>query len=184
MTSLPLIGYFPKKIVRLPDWLPQHVVAIRSASQCLSKGPDNWIEYWMHNEFGLYSTMAAAIAIIPEPDRSQFELHAYRMLPSVFDHGERLPFELLRIDVEPLTQEFESLGFDAVAISCSNFFECSPLSCNNLTEEIETNEHCLLPTIDAAVEAAERFSREEPEPGPYYVVEVLRRSNGLSGSEG
>jgi hypothetical protein len=29
-------------------------------------------------------------------------------------------------------------------------------------------------TVDEAVELAERFSIEEPEPGPYYLIEVLR----------
>jgi hypothetical protein len=37
------------------------------------------------------------------------------------------------------------------------------------------NEHCLMKTLEAAVAAARRFSLEEPEPGPYYVVEVLER---------
>ncbi len=182
MTSLPLIGYFPKKVVHRPDWLPLRVTAIRSVSECVSKGPDDWIVHWTHNEFGRYSTQSAAIAVVPEADRSQFELHAYRMLPGVFDGGERLSFELLEIAVEPLPQDFESLGFDAVANSCGSGFECSPLSCNLLAEEIETNEHCLLPTLAAAVEAALRFSREEPEPGPYFVVEVLwRPSNPFCG---
>jgi hypothetical protein len=35
------------------------------------------------------------------------------------------------------------------------------------------NEHCLFPTFDAAIAGAERFAVEQPEPGDYYVVEVL-----------
>ena len=176
MPPLPLIGYFPKKVAHRPDWLQAFgVTAIRSVSECFSKGPDDWIGHWTHNEHGVYSTQADAIAVVPEADRSQFELHAYRMLPEIFVGGERLPFELLEIAVEPLPQDFETLGFDAVARSCSSHFDCSPLSCNLLAEEIETNEHCLLPTLDVAVKTALRFSLEEPEPGPYFVVEVLWR---------
>ena len=58
--------------------------------------------------------------------------------------------------------------------------ECSPLSCNGLAAEFEINEFCLLPSLDQAVDAAERFSREQPEPGDYYVVEVLEEHAGAS----
>jgi hypothetical protein len=36
------------------------------------------------------------------------------------------------------------------------------------------NRYCLMGTVNEAVMLAERFSIEEPEPGPYYVIEVLR----------
>lgn len=174
-TKLPLIGYFPKKIAIRPDWLPQRIMEVCSASCCLSKGPDNWIEHWTHNELFLYSTQAAAISVIPEADRSKFEIHAYRMLPVAFNKGERQPIDHPILSVEPIAQDFQSVGFDAVASSCGSGFECSPLSCNCLAGEIDTNEFCLLKTLAMAEEVALRFSLEEPEPGPYYVVEVLRR---------
>jgi hypothetical protein len=174
-TKLPLIGYFPKKIAIRPDWLPRRILEVCSASCCLSKGPDNWIEHWTHNELWLYSTLAAAIAILPDAERSQFEIHAYRLLPVVFNKGERKSIERPILNVEPMALDFKSVGFDAVACSCGSGFECSPLSCNSLADEIETNEFCLLKTLAMAEEVALRFSREEPEPGPYYVVEVLRQ---------
>ncbi|HME63078.1 MAG TPA: hypothetical protein VKH62_17680 [Candidatus Binatia bacterium] len=46
-----------------------------------------------------------------------------------------------------------------------------------MADEIEVNEFCLFPEIDAAIAGAERFSREQPEPGDYYVVEVLERTS-------
>ena len=110
---------------------------------------------------------------VPAAERTGYELHAYRMLPRVFDSGESKPFELPKMEIEPLTEEFELLGYDAVGYF--NGFACSPLSCNSMAEAIETNEHCLLQSLDVAKEVAMRFSQEEPEPGPYYVVEVLRR---------
>lgn len=39
---------------------------------------------------------------------------------------------------------------------------------------VAVNRHCLIDHLDAAIATATRFSVEEPEPGPYYVVEVLR----------
>jgi len=39
--------------------------------------------------------------------------------------------------------------------------------------EVAVNRHCLVDSLEVAQELARRFSVEEPEPGPYYVVEVL-----------
>jgi hypothetical protein len=55
------------------------------------------------------------------------------------------------------------------------FHEHSPLSCNGEARTFKANTHCLFDALDDAVAAAEIFSKEEPEPGPYYVVRVLRR---------
>jgi hypothetical protein len=77
--------------------------------------------------------------------------------------------------VEPLPPSFISIGFDAVSKSTSDFFECSPLSCNHMAAQIAgVNRYCLMNTVDEDVELAERFSIDGPEPGPYYVIEVLR----------
>lgn len=172
---LALIGYFPKKVVHRPDWLKAAgVTAIRSVSTCISKAPEGWIQSWTHNDLFIYSTRAAAAAVVPQAELGQYELHAYRMLPSVFDHGERRAIELPKLGVEPLAPEFQSVGFDAVSRSWASTFDCSPLSCNLMAQEIATNEHCLLSNLAVAEEVAHRFAREEPEPGPYYVLEVLR----------
>ncbi|HEX8324294.1 MAG TPA: hypothetical protein VF595_10310 [Tepidisphaeraceae bacterium] len=177
--ALSLIGYFPKQVEQRPDWLKaDRVVAIRSVSDCISKGPANWINQWKHNTMYLYFSEATAESIIPEGQRSQFEIHAYRLLPAIFDTGMRMPLELPMSDIDPLPANFASVGFDAVSKLYEfhdSQFACSPLSCNSMAEEIETNEHCLLTDLTKAEEVALRFSIEEPEPGPYYVVEVLRR---------
>jgi hypothetical protein len=54
-------------------------------------------------------------------------------------------------------------------------FGRSPLSCNGMAEEISVNEFCLIDGLDAAVAAARRFGVEQPEPGPYVIVEVLAK---------
>jgi hypothetical protein len=69
------------------------------------------------------------------------------------------------------------LGFDAVSKSISAFFECSPLSCNNMAAEAPVNRFCLLETLAEAMALAEHCSRGEGEPGPYYVLEVLREAS-------
>jgi hypothetical protein len=177
MQQLVLIGYFPKKVVRRPDWLKAPAVsAIRSASECSSPGPPDWIRHWTHNEMWVYSTIAAALAAVPEADRSEYELHAYRILPFKWDQGNEIAVSIPPLDVESLSSDFRSIGFDAVSIQNGVAgFGCSPLSCNHMAQEIATNEHCLLEDVETAMRTALEFSRGNVEPGPYYVVEVLLR---------
>lgn len=175
-----LIGYFPKRVAQRPDWLKApRVAAIRSVSDCISAGPPGWIQHWTHNQMWAYPTVAAARAVVPAGAGDAYEVHAYRMLPARWERGQSIAIDLPAVAVEPLPQEFERLGFDAVSMQwAGGMFECSPLSCNSMAEQIQTNEHCLLPSQAEAEQVALRFSSEEPEPGPYYVVEVWRRSEG------
>ena len=52
-------------------------------------------------------------------------------------------------------------------------FGCSPLSCNGMAESIPVNDSCLIDDMETALAAARRFGVEQPEPGPYVIVEVL-----------
>lgn len=197
MTDLKLIGYFPQRVAHRPDWLKvPHVTAIRSAARCISKGPENWIEFWTHNKMWLYSTVSSAIAVVPELLRPEFELHAFRMLDELFDENETGRFPLALDDIEPLPSDFTSVGFDVVSIyriqGCEPDgrpsldspwdgyeFQHSPLSCNSMAKKYSVNEHCLFDTLPEALSAARDFSRDEPEPGPYLVVEVCRSMTAL-----
>jgi hypothetical protein len=173
-----LIGYFPKKVVGRPDWLKaDRVTAIRSVSDCVSKGPDGWIQHWTHNEMYVYSTIGAAMALIPKADLENYELHAYRILPLKWDDGKEIPVIFPVMNIEPLPMAFQSVGFDVVSIEDGVAgFGHSPLSCNRMAQEIKTNADCLLDDISIARRCALDFSVGDVEPGPYYVVEVLRRS--------
>jgi hypothetical protein len=76
---------------------------------------------------------------------------------------------------DPIPATFESLGYDSVNRSMARVlgFECSPLSCNRMATEMATNEYCLFASLDTALAGAARFSIEQPEPGDYYMLEVL-----------
>jgi len=170
-------GYFARRVVPRPDHLAAPGVReICSVSECLSAGAENWIQHWRHNGLGWFNSVADALAVIPAAGRGGYRLFAYRLHPDVFTGAGRraaaLPGD---VGPEPLPAGFVSRGFDSASKSSDAGLglECSPLSCNGLAAEMAVNEHCLFPTLDAAIAAAGRFAAEQPEPGDYYVVEVL-----------
>jgi len=170
-------GFFAKHIEPRPEFL--HVPGVReicSVSECISSGPENWIDLWLHNDLGWFNRMADARRAIPPGQESQFRLFAYRMHPEVFTAGGRVPFTVPdSVQPEPIPAEFRRLGFDSASKSMESILglECSPLSCNGMAEEIVANEFCLFPGLNEAIAGAQRFAAEQPEPGDYYVIEVL-----------
>jgi hypothetical protein len=177
-------GYFPKRATALPDGydLPG-VVEIASVSNCISKGPEDWVESWTFNELGFFDDVDLAEALIPEADHGQFDVHAYEFLDERFTGGLAEPWAVPRLLCKSPVGDFEFLGFDVVSKSISDFFECSPLSCNGEAEIFRANAHCLFDSFDDAVAAAKVFSKEEPEPGPYYIARVFRRRRTWVGSK-
>jgi hypothetical protein len=173
--ELRLAGYFPKRVVAPPAGLgvPPSVVDICSVSNCVNDSPTGWIDHWLHNELGLFDTPDLARQVIPAADEG-FIVFAYRVGTVRFDEGRPDVWEWPEIDPED-SGGYRSLGFDVVGKTDFGIigFEHSPLSCNGLAAEYPVNSHCLLDDLGTAVKAAEQFSIEQPEPGMYYVVEVL-----------
>jgi hypothetical protein len=181
-------GYFPKVIERSSPALklPPTIHDICSASTCIYDGPDGWIDQWRHNEFGWFNTIEDAWAVTPEPERSRYRLFAYRIAETRFRNGAALTLTVpADVHPVPIPDTFTSLGYDAVSKSMESVlgFECSPLSCNSMAAEMPTNEHCLFDTEAAATAAAMAFSVDEPEPGDYYVVEVLEQKAQLAAQQ-
>jgi len=171
-----LIGYFPKRRTPAPEELRvAGAEEICSVSECLAPGPEGWVEAWLHNAHSCFNSPDDARRVAGDAAGS-FHLLAYRLLPLRFRKGQSESMEVSAPGITPLPPDFESLGFDVLSKNASNGlgFECSPLSCNRMAAEIGVNRHCLLDDLETARELARRFSVEEPEPGPYYVVEVLR----------
>lgn len=169
-------GYFPKKstsrheVYDLPG-----VVEIASVSRCIVKGPDDWVESRTFNDLGFFDEADIAESLVPEPDRSHFDVYAYEFLDERFARGLAEPWIVPQLACKPPGSDFESLGFDVVSKSVSDFFECSPLSCNHGAKTFSANEHCLFDALDEAIAAAKVFSKGNWEPGPYYIARVLRR---------
>jgi hypothetical protein len=170
-----LIGYFPKRTERQPDWLKApNVEEICSVSDCVSSGPEDWIEAWRHNEMWVFDTPELAWSIVPPAEREAFDLYAYFLFPVRFTDGKREPFVIPPVSPQPLSGDFERLGYDVVSRSTDACWEHSPLSCNHMAEEIAVNRHCLIDDAETALRLPEEFEKRHCEPGPYLIVEVWR----------
>jgi len=171
-----LVGYFPKRTAVPAGWSAADPVdEICSVSTCIATAPEGWIDRWLHNALGLFNSVRDAESVI-DPGSHGFSVFAYKLLPIRFDEGVAQAWAHPPVVVEPLPPSFHSLGFDIVSKDLSDFFECSPLSCNNLALEVRVNRYCLVEERERAVSLAERFSLGPgAEPGYYHVLEVLRQ---------
>jgi len=177
-------GYFVKRVESTPESLNAPGVAeICSISDCISKAPTGWIELWLHNELGWFNRISDAIKLMPTDAPSAYRLFAYRLCPERFRNGSAAQV-VVPADVrpDPIPEGFQSLGFDAVSKSMESIlgFECSPLSCNSMASEVRANTYCLFASLEEAIAGATQFSIEQPEPGDYYVVEVLAQRTAVS----
>jgi hypothetical protein len=68
-------------------------------------------------------------------------------------------------------------GFDVVSFSMRSDPECSPLSCNSLSEEVTTNEHCLLESLEVARQLLIDGRFRNTEPGPFRIFSVWALSS-------
>jgi hypothetical protein len=170
-----LIGYIAKKTVRPAPWLEGTVVEeICSVSNCISKPADGWddeLEWW---DLAYHLNPERADRSIPQGERENYDLYAYRIYPVVFTDGKRTPFSVSKWDVVPLTESFERLGIDVVSRYGGNVLEHSPLSCNGMATKVAINRHCLVDELDQALEIPALFEAGKAEPGPYHLVEVWR----------
>jgi len=119
-------------------------------------------------------------------------LYAYRVFPLLFDtSGTPRPLkasELLGKSArKPRPADparYYRLGYDVTECQINQHWGigCSPLSlgCNGLALGMGSliNRYCLVDDVGAAYEMAILFGVQQPEPGPYVIVEVWRRATG------
>ena len=81
-----LIGFFPKRTHQPPQWMKAPIVReICSVSNCISEGPDGWIDMWKHSDpWGLFDSEEIAWSVT-EDDTAGFDMYAYKMFPVVFN---------------------------------------------------------------------------------------------------
>jgi len=171
-----LLGYFPKQLVAPPDWLRAcGVEEIGSVSLCIAAGPDRWLEAWKHNDWGFFADPEVAWSLVPDDKRADYRLYAYALCPVEYREGRERAMEVDAPEAMPISQDYELVGWDVVSRSAGSYFECSPLSCNMLAEEIETNSYCLFSSLEDARELARSADEKRCEPGPYHVLQVWRK---------
>lgn len=168
-------GFLLKAVVAQPEWLEvEGVTEICSVSECLASAPPGRIAQWTHNALGFYDTEAQARAVCGEaPER--YTLFAYEVFPVLADEQTLAPAAITPAP-GAVPPGYVCLGYDIVTRSTGNFFECSPLSCNQAARDFPVNAHCLLTEQAEAVAALLAMSAPGAgvEPGPYFLVKVYR----------
>lgn len=173
------VGYMAKRVSGRPVWLDApRVTDIYSVSGCISADFADYIAEWRHNGYWFFDTpqMILEVARKRSIDVSDARLFFYEVHELQFDGAERRwtsfgPEPSLGSQVVvPPHKALE--GYDVVTFSAGSSAECSPLSCNSLARELDTNEHCLLASFERAQALLEGGRFANTEPGPYRVFAV------------
>jgi len=172
-------GYMAKRVVRKPDWLKANGVEdIYSVSGCISKDFADYIKFWKHNGCWFFDSPEVIDQVAREQSigLAGTTMFYYEVYEQEFDDGKGqwCPCERERsFPTNIRTPEKKILaGFDVVNSVTRNSPECSPLSCNSLTNEIQTNSHCLLADFETAKQLIETGKFNNSEPGPYRIFAV------------
>lgn len=186
------LGFCPKQhwpiSVEWQQWVRRPVQEVCSVSACLVKRPSDWEELWNFNRAWCWNDAERARAVIAPEHQIEYDLYAYQLIPCLFDStgspqvlsSEQL-FEttLPALAPAPALDAYKRLGYDVVQFTQFDNDKlaghgCSPLSCNGMANDYAVNQFCLLNTVEEAYLVADAFGRQEPEPGPYVIIEVLR----------
>jgi hypothetical protein len=98
-----------------------------------------------------------------------YEVHELQFDSGKWTHFAPEPSFLTDIDL-PDAKAFE--GYDVVNFTAQTSPECSPLSCNALAAEVETNTRCLLKSFEQTRTLLENGTFNHSEPGPYRIFGV------------
>lgn len=171
-------GYMAKRVSLRSEWLKtERVVDIYSVSNCVSPNFADYINYWKHNGYWFFDSPEIIQQLAQEQliDLTGMSLFYYEVYYLEFqdDQAQWRPFEPAEFPTqveEPQAKILE--GYDVVTFSAGTTPECSPLSCNSLATEIETNPHCLLTSLEQARDLLEQGRFKNSEPGPYRIFAV------------
>lgn len=171
-------GYMAKQIMNRPEGFENmDIVDIYSVSGCMSENFADYIEFWKHNGYWFFDSTQIIQQLAKEHsiDLAGIKFFYYELYELEFDRNNKWkafePDASFTTDIEePALKNLE--GYDIVTFSLGNSAECSPLSCNMLSDEIPVNEHCLLFSFDEARKLLEDGKFENSEPGPYRIIAV------------
>jgi hypothetical protein len=180
MTLIPA-GYMAKRVLTKPDWLKNpHVIEIASVSHCNSKDFADYINYWQHNGYWFFDSPEIIRDLISNNGIDSFGLSYfyYEVYHKQYDDELRVWVDFKPEDSFTTNVQHSSsktlLGFDIVTFHAQTSPECSPLSCNQLAETITVNQHCLLDSLEEAVQLIETGAINNSETGPYRIFAVYQ----------
>jgi hypothetical protein len=171
------VGYMAKRIAKRPDWLEaSRIIDVYSVSGCVSEDFADYTECWLHNGYWFIDS-PEIIKTIAEKTSAKLEdtsLFYYEMFESEFDGANwnlytpksSFPTKV----IVPAHKKLE--GFDVVSFSAGTSPECSPLSCNSMADELQTNTHCLFDSFEEAQTNIDIGSFRDCEFGPYRIFSV------------
>jgi len=172
-------GYMAKRVVSRPDWLKANQVeSIYSVSGCFSECFTDYIGYWKHNGYWFFNSPEDIQQIAEEASTplSDLTLFYYEIYEQEFCEDSRnwsLFSAEPSLETNVITPHTKQLaGYDVATYSQNNVPECSPLSCNSISDEIKTNEHCLLSSFQDAINHLESGVFNLSEPGPFRIIAV------------
>ena len=173
------LGYMAKQVVRDPDWLgASQVKEICAVSNCISKKFCDYVTYWQHNGYWFFNSLMKIEYVCHKAGLNildftlfYYEGHDLQYDAQVKTWSSYRPESDFEAAVNP-PQTARRLGFDVVTFSTQTQPECSPLSCNLLAEEVPVNEHCLLDSLEAAIQLLESGACDNTEPGPFRIIGV------------
>ncbi len=173
------VGYIAKRIALRPDWIKAEGVSdVYSVSGCVSKDFADYITCWKHNGYWFFDSPQAIQEFAQQKtiDLTGTKLFYYEVHDREFDDAEGtwMPFQpesSFQTQVVVPTQKALE-GYDVVTFSLGTSAECSPLSCNSLATELDTNQHCLLSFFEGAQQLLEQGRFKNTEPGPFRIFAV------------
>ncbi len=173
------VGYMAKRVSIRPEWLQaERVVDVYSVSHHVSNDFADYIHYWKHNGYWFFDSPQIIQRLAQEHaiDLTGTSLFYYEAHDLEFDEARSQwtsfkpePSFTTKVVVPP-RRVLE--GYDVVTFSLGTSAECSPLSCNALATEVETNPHCLLASLEQAQHLLEIGQFKNSEPGPYRIFAV------------
>jgi hypothetical protein len=178
-------GYMAKFVTSRPEWLDaERVRDLYSLSDHGSKNFESSIEDWQEGEvepsngYRLYDSpgLIRELAGTHRVDLADSTLFYYELYGLEYDEDDArwYPFEpSFRSSgvVVPSLKRLE--GYDVVAFFDGEVPACSPLFCNRVANAVETNEHCLLPSLKRARQLLSEGAFDETEPGPFRIFAVF-----------
>jgi len=173
------VDYMAKCVSVRPEWIKAEPVAdIYSVSGCVSKDFADYINYWKHNGYWFFDSPEIILQLGQQKsiDLTGTRLFFYEVHELEFDDVENqwtsfkpepsLPTHVV-VPTEKVLEAYDVVGFSGSASA-----ECSPLSCNSLATEVETNQHWLLASFERAQKLLEEGKFKNTEPGPYRIFGV------------